>query len=1131
MPETPIEEVWFDKRDIVSLHELPSAQAHDPIIVQAHHGGQGGGHLRRLTGFILGLAALLAIVLGGLFIVIERGWADQFIYDRARLALAKAVGPDYVTELSSAVVRVTPRGRLALEARGVTITPADPAGQPTRAARVRLVLEPMALATGDIEVASIEISGIAVTAPQGRSFQLSNFSGLRIDALEGLVESAFVTLNMLARTIDARQTRLMKVTDLTVAGVGEPLQVREATLTRAAHGGLRIAAQVSQGSRMFALDAQAEGDPGESSLSRIAGTVDGLDVDFDFGELEDRKFGALTTVGLTFRAERAGPEADPVLEISAQASPGTLTMGGIASELVNAELNLSYVASARKIEIMPSRITVGDTVLPFTGGLIDNDRLPGAKGEGIAFDLVVKNGVAAPGDSEDLPIRFDAKAFGRFLPLENRIIADELAVVAGAGSVIGSASFGFVQGKSPEINLYAETARLPTAAARQLWPYWLGRKGRQWVLNNLYGGTIRNGRIQLAIPSGHFRLGEKVPFTDDEFQIDFDIERARINVAGDIPPLRDTLGHLTLRGTSVKVDVNSATAYFPTGRTVAVRDGVFAIPNTDEQPLMADLNLAVSGDADAVAELITYHPIKALDRIGLVPNDLSGAITSRVQARFGLIQTQSPPAPDWKVDLQLDDVDISQPVEGRILTELNGSLVVTPDRAELKADALVDSVPFTLDVVQPVGTSKVAARRVISGTLDDKAREKLAPGTAALISGPVGFTMDGGGSAASKVELDLKRAVITIPGFGWTKSAGIAAKASFDLAATPKTTSLSDFKFSGDGFAMVGALTISDGRLSQAKFSQVALSPRDDYRLSVDRTKQGYRMAVSGNAIDLRPLIATVKQSVAKADGGNDTSPVIDVEGKVDTVYGFFDEKLSAAAVRYSGQGDRADLIDFKAVTSSGQAAILAASGSKGGGESIEITSGDAGAFARFAGVYDKVQGGLLNIRLSRDGGKARRGVIDIRNFSVVGEKRLDSLVSTKTGADGRSLNDVASGRINSSTAKFDVANARVDAGQGQLVVREGILRGPEIGASYQGTLYDRQGNMDMTGTFMPAYALNSLFAELPIIGAILGNGRDRGLFGITFRLAGKAASPNLTINPLSAIAPGVFRSIFEFRN
>ena len=54
--------------------------------------------------------------------------------------------------------------------------------------------------------------------------------------------------------------------------------------------------------------------------------------------------------------------------------------------------------------------------------------------------------------------------------------------------------------------------------------------------------------------------------------------------------------------------------------------------------------------------------------------------------------------------------------------------------------------------------------------------------------------------------------------------------------------------------------------------------------------------------------------------------------------------------------------------------------------------------------------------------------------------------------------------------------------------------------------------------------------ARLPLVGMILGNGRDRGLIGVTFKLTGDADEPKLTINPLSVIAPGIFRSIFEFR-
>ncbi len=142
----------------------------------------------------------------------------------------------------------------------------------------------------------------------------------------------------------------------------------------------------------------------------------------------------------------------------------------------------------------------------------------------------------------------------------------------------------------------------------------------------------------------------------------------------------------------------------------------------------------------------------------------------------------------------------------------------------------------------------------------------------------------------------------------------------------------------------------------------------------------------------------------------------------------------------------------------------------------------------------------------------------------------LQSIVSTPTGADGRSLNSAVRSDIDVSSARFQRAFARLAVVDGTLSVENGIVRGEQIGATFQGIVRDQSGRIDLTGTFMPAYGLNRLFGELPVIGAILGNGRDRGLLGITFKLTGATSKPNLVINPLSIIAPGVFRQIFEFR-
>jgi hypothetical protein len=61
---------------------------------------------------------------------------------------------------------------------------------------------------------------------------------------------------------------------------------------------------------------------------------------------------------------------------------------------------------------------------------------------------------------------------------------------------------------------------------------------------------------------------------------------------------------------------------------------------------------------------------------------------------------------------------------------------------------------------------------------------------------------------------------------------------------------------------------------------------------------------------------------------------------------------------------------------------------------------------------------------------------------------------------------------------------------------------------------------MDFQGVVSPLYLINS-------IGSIFTR-RGEGLIGFNFNIAGTAADPQVSVNPLSAFTPGMFRDIFR---
>ena len=176
----------------------------------------------------------------------------------------------------------------------------------------------------------------------------------------------------------------------------------------------------------------------------------------------------------------------------------------------------------------------------------------------------------------------------------------------------------------------------------------------------------------------------------------FDIADARVNIAGDIPPLRDAAGAFMLKGEHLDVEIERGTAYFPSGRSVTLNGGNFVIPNTYEKPLIAEMKLDVGGQADAIAELVSYRPILALQRTPFKPEDFSGEMTAQVGARFGLVTAQNPPPPQWQAQMLLDGVTVNKPIAGRAISDIKGTLRIDPQQAVLEAKADIDGGPMDI---------------------------------------------------------------------------------------------------------------------------------------------------------------------------------------------------------------------------------------------------------------------------------------------------------------------------------------------------------------------------------------------------------------------------------------------------
>jgi hypothetical protein len=251
----------------------------------------------------------------------------------------------------------------------------------------------------------------------------------------------------------------------------------------------------------------------------------------------------------------------------------------------------------------------------------------------------------------------------------------------------------------------------------------------------------------------------------------------------------------------------------------------------------------------------------------------------------------------------------------------------------------------------------------------------------------------------------------------------------------------------------------------------------------------------------------------------------IDLDIAANILTGFNDEAMTNASIKATVRKN--ELRSVQLAGRFGGAAVSAQTVPQRGAPVLTLQAQDAGALLRFLDVYRRMVRGTLALQVALGDG-VQVGSLAVDNFALRAEPALRRIISQNQspGPDdtGRA---VQLPRIDVNDVDF--ARARVDFTRtaGHLAFRDASIVGAQVGFTLSGWVDFSRDRADISGTFVPAYGLNNAFAQVPLFGPLLGGGRNEGLFAVNFRVAGQATAPTLTVNPLSAIAPGFLRKLF----
>ncbi|WP_235019265.1 AsmA family protein [Tabrizicola flagellatus] len=723
----------------------------------------------------------------------------------------------------------------------------------------------------------------------------------------------------------------------------------------------------------------------------------------------------------------------------------------------------------------------------------------GALPESIEAQIAFEEVMVDPEGLFEAPVRFGKGALDLRLKLDPfRADIGQLALVEGtehlllSGSVSADAA-GWIGALDLHLN------RIETDRLLKVWPVSVVPRTREWFAANVGQGQLTDVQAALRLKPG----------TQPVFNLAYEFSDTDVRFVRTLPPILNASGHALLDNRSYVIALHQGHVIAPEGGRIEADGTVFNIPDITQRPATAKVDLVTSASLTATLSLLDQEPFSFFSKAGQPFNLGDG----RAELRATVIMPLKPKIPFEEVSFtvagRIRDFISPALVPGRILSAPEVEVAVDTEGLRLSAAGRLDRMPVDLTYLQGFGPEQKGRARV-NGTvmLSDAVLRDFG------VELPAG-SVRGEGPAAIDLALvkdrppeltltsNLSGIALRLDALGWSKAAG--TRASLDLEATlSRNPVVERMTLKGPGLEARGKVTTRDGGgLDKAVFDKVVAG--DWLNAAVTLTGRGRKfapdVAITGGTLDLRRM----------PEGGSGTGGPVQVR---------LDALRISDGIRLTGFrgefGSRGGLNGSFVAGVNGAAEIRGMVGPVKGGTAVRITSENAGAVMAAAGIFDKGRGGSLDLSLVPRGPKGEyNGKATFERLRVQGAPALAELLSAISVVGLLEQMNGSGLAFNNGEVTFVMTPAGVEITQGSAV-------GASLGISFAGLYLSGSGRIDLQGVISPIYLVNG-------VGQILTR-RGEGLFGFNYRLTGTAEAPNVSVNPLSVLTPGMFREIFRQR-
>ena len=652
------------------------------------------------------------------------------------------------------------------------------------------------------------------------------------------------------------------------------------------------------------------------------------------------------------------------------------------------------------------------------------------------------------------------------------------------------------------------------------WPLGLANDSRSWIIGSISGGYGDKANVEFHLTPKDMASDA---ISDAALKARVYAHNLTVHYLPGFPDMRNVSGTVDFTGETITANADSGSLL--TGTSVPKSWVFFSNLNQPGTPM--EVAFDMKAPAADVATFLQLKNFTFDDSLKLDPATLKGEMDGTIKLKFDAFSAEVPgyvPPPPGEVDFSHVIYDIDTQLKDVAQPNFAGSINLSNASGALKANN--DGFSFDGAVTGNNATLHVVAKQksgedVQLGLDGSIARDQFAnlglPSDNHLGEGSLGIkatllpTRDTIRFASAT--LDFTDLAMKIPEIGWSKKRGAAA----NITVTP-TKQAYALKSDLPGLSLGNAtLELTPGLgIKRIELPRVKTA-RSDFGLIYSDGDKGYDITITGNTLDM-------SDSYQSTTGSGDDLLLKDfpaIRLKADLGAFILDPKAPFTDVQgtLSCTSQRCESADISA--QAGKSDIAASITRAGGARQFKLTASDAGDFLRAFDITDRMYGGKLDFSGTYDdklNPPALPAHLRITDFTLKNSDTLGRILSIGS----------LSGLANALTGKgidFSKMTGDFYSRNGLITVNDGRALGNAMGITIGGTLDSVKGKIDMRGTIAPAYALNSVIGNIPVIGYLAGG--KEGLFAFNYSVRGPYGDPSVFVNPLSGLTPGFLRGIW----